>query len=309
MYILQNGGFAVTRPKDFVAAFHQLRVDSKSIIHTLTRQINLYQFVYIPHAGVSRHDMWESNTDGEIGGFLCHCQLSLQQQLDAWVQLSSWCACTHAVYSDPRGLFTANASFMALSGIRPSRVKHALRVHNYAACNRRGTEQYCPICSAGKGTRAPLSDIADVVAGGIKAGTTGATNSGYKQFSLNGRLGHGEKRARSGVLSLEASDGAVISKRPLCRTFLLAGHAAHVSTSSTVSHMVELTHRSTTGELYFGVGFIGSSACEASLEPHANVASQAVADITEYDSNCASKNLSGPVPAFVLTHRRRRALP
>jgi hypothetical protein len=65
--VLQGGGgFVIQRPKEFIA--HCLeRFESLNMVDTFTRQVNLYQFAYVPTSSVSRHKLWESNTLGAIG--------------------------------------------------------------------------------------------------------------------------------------------------------------------------------------------------------------------------------------------------
>jgi hypothetical protein len=91
------------------------------MVDTLTRQVNLYQFVYLPSSGISRHKLWESNTAGQI------------------------------VYSDPRGFFTRAAGPEQLSNIRPVRVKRRARGHHPSECKRRSMERHCHRCLAGVG--------------------------------------------------------------------------------------------------------------------------------------------------------------
>jgi hypothetical protein len=68
---LQGGGFIVKRPKDFAEmSFQHFNSEPQNFAATLTRQANLYQFIYVQPTGISRRKIWLSNTLGRIGGFV-----------------------------------------------------------------------------------------------------------------------------------------------------------------------------------------------------------------------------------------------
>jgi hypothetical protein len=134
---------------------------SQNMVDTLTRQVNLYQFSYVPSTGISRHRLWDSNTNGEIGG--CSCCLG-----DVGGGASDFSSprrinrhCSPAVYCDPRGLFTACATPSTLSNIRPARIKRTISAHSTEECERRGIQQYCQRCRAGVGDEDIMNDFDD----------------------------------------------------------------------------------------------------------------------------------------------------
>lgn len=134
VFIQGGGGFVIQRPKEFIA--HCLeRFESLNMVDTFTRQVNLYQFAYIPTSSVSRHKLWESNTLGAI------------------------------VYSDPRGIFTSLATALELSNIRPARLKRKARGHHPAECLRRGIHVYCRSCLAGIGEEGSGTDDDSSISG------------------------------------------------------------------------------------------------------------------------------------------------
>jgi hypothetical protein len=159
--VLQGGGgFVIQRPKEFIAYCLE-RFESINMVDTFTRQVNLYQFAYVPSSSVSRHKLWESNTLGAIGAcrmtvmcFACSCCTSDSFQTN---NLVLHCH-LFPVYSDPRGIFTPVATALELSNIRPARLKRKARGHHPAECLRRGIHVYCRSCLAGIGEEGSGSD-------------------------------------------------------------------------------------------------------------------------------------------------------
>lgn len=125
----------------------------------------------------------------------------------------------HAVYSDPRGVFTASATPEQLAAIRPTQVKRRARGHHPAECRLRLKGQPCALCES--------SAAAFVARGGHAASST------VWDDPSSARLVAGSKRRA--VPTRESSDyvRGIVSAFPIPRLIdgvstLRVGAAAHL---------------------------------------------------------------------------------